>query len=82
MDFWSAVLFAVASYLALKSLVTLMAYYRRVYASRFLAEELERRAQSEPAEPQTDQQSQEPSPEGSSTPPNRQAAQPTGSKAA
>ncbi len=49
MDFWNWVLFLVASYLAVRSLVTLMAGYRRKYAREFLAQELIRRQQREQA---------------------------------
>ncbi|NOX53901.1 MAG: hypothetical protein GXP27_05575 [Planctomycetes bacterium] len=43
MELWLLLLYAVASFLALRSLVSLMTHHKRVYAGQYLAEELARR---------------------------------------
>ncbi|HID23520.1 MAG TPA: hypothetical protein EYP14_14140 [Planctomycetaceae bacterium] len=45
MELWLLLLYAVASFLALQSLVSLMTHHKRAYASQYLAEELARRKQ-------------------------------------
>ena len=47
MDVWQLVLYAVASYLALRSLISLMAHHRRHFRHQMMAEEHQKTGRGE-----------------------------------
>ena len=64
MELWLLLLYAIASFLALRSLVSLMTHHKRVYAGQYLAEELARRKREKSERPPEGKRSEAEAPDG------------------